>query len=238
MQWLEPTQSVVYPFQQAIASISLAADRRTIFEERYLKLLESSHRRCRQISKTFHGNRAVVTVGSIIVPALLSIQYSTNPSVTGAMYWVTWVVSLFVTISNGLLTMFKLDKKYYVLHTSYEQLKTEGWQYLALTGNYKSGSHGPPTHEGQFAFFCQTIERIRMKQMEEEYIKIQDVNGTQPSQPRRNSGGIPSLVDVGKTPLKDDLVLEIAKVVKEQVLAITKKTEPIVGDEDAKGAET
>lgn len=219
-----------------MSSITLCAEHRTILEERYIRLLENSDKRCRQIARTFHGNRAIVTVGSIIVPALLSIQ-STGVT-ANSMYWFTWVVSLLVTISNGLLTMFKLDKKYYVLHTSYEQLKTEGWQFLALTGNYKSEQHGPPTHEGQFAFFCQTIERIRMKQMEEEYIKIQDVNGGTHPISRvvpASASTIPNLIEIGKTPTKDDLVLEIARIVRSQIVPREKSDTPL-GDEDEKAS--
>ena len=233
-QWESP--SPAFPFKQAMSSITLCAEHRTILEERYIRLLENSDKRCRQIARTFHGNRAIVTVGSIIVPALLSIQYSSSTAVSAnSMYWFTWVISLFVTISNGLLTMFKLDKKYYVLHTSYEQLKTEGWQFLALTGNYKSEQHGPPTHEGQFAFFCQTIERIRMKQMEEEYIKIQDVNGGT-AQSRATT--IPNLIEIGKTPTKNDLVLEIAQIVRSQIENQTpkEKSETPLGDEDQKAS--
>ena len=78
------------------------------------------------------------------------------------LYWITWVISLLVTTSNGLLTLFKNDNKYLYLHTNTERLTSEGWQYTQLSGRY-SGFHTPdkqPTHANQFIFFCHTVEKI------------------------------------------------------------------------------
>lgn len=191
----------------------------------------------------FHVNRSIVTVGSILVPALLSIQYTNGEpfsNTTFGIYWTTWVVSLLVTMANGFFTMFKFDKKYFLLHASFEQLKTEGWQYLALTGHYKatqttSGLTLPNSHTTQFHHFCQTVERIRMRQMEEEYIKLQDVNGVTASRGSSGAQGtaqqapssdIPNLMNIYQTPGESDLVVRTARLV-EQRLASTQASSGI-----------
>jgi hypothetical protein len=117
------------------------------------------------------------------VPALLSIQYSQGTSspegISLQIYWGAWIISLFVTICNGLLTLFKLDKRYYYLHTVLEQLISEGWQYVELSGRF-SGFYTPntkATHENQFVFFCHIVEKIRMRQVQEEYFKLTDAHG-------------------------------------------------------------
>jgi hypothetical protein len=55
-------------------------------------------------------------------------------------------------------------------------MKSEAWQYLQLTGKY--GGHYTkgqiPTHENQYVFFCHNIEKIKLKQVEEEYYKLLD----------------------------------------------------------------
>jgi hypothetical protein len=184
----------------------------------------------------FNMNRVIITIGSIIVPALLSIQRFDSPDVTPlsiGIYWSTWILSLCVTISNGVLTLFKLDKKYYLLHTSYEQMKSEGWQFLALTGHYKPQQHHgveeQVTHETQFKYFTQTVERIYMRQMEEEYIKLQDINTgpvssrTPIAVGRKNSTSYPSsdipvLMDYqARTPGQNDIVMRIATAVGNQL---------------------
>ena len=121
-----------------------------------------------------------VTVGSLIVPALLSIQ---SPGMSSTMfgatelYWSTWTISLFVTISNGVLNLFKIDKKYYSLNTVLAHLQSEGWQYIALSGRYSGhlGDHvKKPTHKNQFVYFCSMIEKITMRQIQDEYYKVND----------------------------------------------------------------
>jgi len=108
--------------------------------------------------------------------------------------------------------MFKFDKKYYLYHATYEQLKTEGWQYLALTGHYKATGGNPNSHELQFHNFTQTIERILMREAEEQYIKLQDVNGNQKT--KSDSNGIPNLIDNTKSLSIDDAIVRLARALQ------------------------
>lgn len=109
-----------------------------------------------------------------------------------------------------------------MIHASYEQLKTEGWQFLALTGNYRKHH----THEEEFYRFCQIVERIRIRQMEEEYIKLQDVATTstaaaKPAATTTGANDIPVLFDYPRTPAKDDILFTIARYLKQQIEAPT-----------------
>jgi hypothetical protein len=147
---------------------------------RFITVMEEFSSRATFFSWVFNIGRFVVTVGSLIVPALLSIQY-TGSTTIGAdvslqIYWTTWTLSLLVTMCNGILTLFKLDKKYYFLNTVLEQLQSEMWQYIHLTGRY-AGKYCPgklPSHDNQFIYFCHTMEKIKLKQVEEEYFKLME----------------------------------------------------------------
>ena len=149
---------------------------------RYVEITEELHKRKLFYAFTFHIGRVIVTVGSLIVPALLSILYTdtstsnTPESFSYNIYWATWVISLMVTIFNGILTLFKIDKKYYFLHTTVEQFQSEVWQYIHLTGKYAGYyTKGKPiTHNSQYMFFCHAIEKIKLRQVEEEYFKLSD----------------------------------------------------------------
>jgi hypothetical protein len=179
-------------FEKALETIPLNDSQKIILKERYTPVVRDLESRCRRLASFFHISRLFVTVGSLIVPALLSIQYTnTGPhtmindpgTFAYRIYWATWVISLLVTTSNGILSVFKIDKKYYFLHTTLEQLKSEGWQYLQLSGRY-SGFHNPgvtPSHNNQFIFFCHAVEKIKMKQVEEEYYKL--------AEPHNNASG-------------------------------------------------
>jgi hypothetical protein len=175
----------IQTFELALQKTKLDELQKIIFQERFIQVLRSFERRCFYLAYFFHLLRVLVSVGSLIVPALLSIQYSDTSASTSIkdpesfayeIYWATWVISLLVTTSNGIVSVFKIDKKYYYLHTAMEQLRSEGWQYLQLSGRY-SGFYTPGkicTHENQFVYFCHAVEKIKMHQVEEEYFKLTD----------------------------------------------------------------
>lgn len=183
---------------------TLTTLQKRVIQERYIPLLNDYQKRAYRFAVIFHTCRMIITVGSLIVPALLSIQYTgSNPGspedFSFRIYWTTWFLSLFVTTSNGILTLFKIDKKYFLHHTTLEQLRSEGWQYLALTGKY-SGFRTPtehPTHQNQFLYFCHAVEKIKMKQVEEEYFRINDTQQPTPTavqgQPVQQANQVPQL---------------------------------------------
>ena len=171
-----------YNFQSVLQRLDLNDTQKQIIQVRYLNILENFQRRCRNYSYLFYVGHFTVTVGSLFVPALLSIQNSdTSFTFTGAnfsvhVYWSTFVISILVTIFNGILTLFKVDKKYYFLNTTLERLRSEGWQYFSLTGRYSGQlvKHDQPSHSNQFVFFTHYTEKIKMKQVEEEYYKADE----------------------------------------------------------------
>ena len=138
--------------------------------------------RARLYGRAFHWTRGTVTIGSLFVPALLSIQYNSIVN-SDAVYWITWFISLLVGVCNGVISQYKLDKKYYFLHSILEILHSEAWQYLALSGRYSNGMHGYAlaSHQNQYVYFFHSLERIMMKQVEEEYYKLSDLHQQQHS---------------------------------------------------------
>lgn len=206
-------------FELALTQTSLSPLHKTILTDRYVDVVRVFEARCIRIAILYHSMRIIVTVGSLIVPALLSIQYtdtgdSSGISDTGSfayrVYWATWIISLLVTMSNGILSVFKVDKKYFFLHTTLEHLRSEGWQFLELTGRY-SGFYTPhttPTHTNQFVYFCHSVEKIKMKQVEEEYYKLSDTSSSHATQPKANGNGTTSTTENGneKKPESSSLI--------------------------------
>lgn len=168
----------------AFDDIHLDIHQKKAIMARLESLLQEYSDRTGRYSCSFHTLRVVITVGSLIVPALLSVQYNTSTTSAKDMdtvvYWIVWMLSLFVTISNGVVTLFKVDKKYYTLNTTFQHILSEGWQYVELSGKY-SGYKTPnltPTHSNQYTIFATTLEKIRMKNIEDEYYKVNDSHTT------------------------------------------------------------
>ena len=153
---------------------------RHTLKERYRFLMAEYRARCFLYSILFYTFRLTMTVGSLAVPALLSIQSA--PGAPVSMYWVTWAISLAVTTSNGIMTLFKLDKRFFMLNATAERLRSETWQFIQLAGRY-SGHHGHPhrpTHANQLTLYCTQLEKINMKRIEDEFIKTGDEAHTAP----------------------------------------------------------
>jgi hypothetical protein len=153
----------------------LTLQQRATIKERYRFLLREYRYRCHLYSTLFYVLRTTMTVGSLVVPALLSLK--SGPDNDERLYWFTWAVSLAVTTANGLTTLFKLDKRFFMLHAVAEKLRSETWQYLSLAGRY-SGYYGgfKPTHRNQYVYYCSQLEKIRMKHIDEEYIRQAELN--------------------------------------------------------------
>lgn len=168
-------------FGKILETIRLNDTNKEIIRQRYLTIIQQLQKRTTKYSQIYFLGHIIITVGSLFVPALLSIQYADTGDDQGdgrgdfqiQIFWTTWTVSLLVTIFNGILTLFRVDKKYFFLNTILERLRSEGWQYFELTGRY-SGQYNTepvPTYENQFKLFCYHIEKLKMKQITEEFFK-------------------------------------------------------------------
>jgi len=173
-----PGQQSIKILHKMFESLELEKYKKNVLQERYLNVLDTFQRRAARLSCMFYSSRLIVTIGSILVPAFLSIQGSAAMAHQAEIYWTTWIISVMVTICNGLMSLFKLDKKYFFIHTTLELLTSEGWQYIGLSGRY-SPKDAPitPTHEKQFLVFFHMAEKIKMRQVEEEYWKFTDTAG-------------------------------------------------------------
>ena len=155
-------------------SLDIEPYKKSVLRQRYVTVLENFNRRATLYSIMFYTSRITMTVGSILVPAFLSIQG--NP-VRDNLYFAAWIISILVTVLNGFVNLFKIDKKYYFIHMTLELLQSEGWQYIGLTGRYApKDPPEPPNHENQFMAFFHMAEKIKMRLVEEEYWKFTDTS--------------------------------------------------------------
>jgi len=190
-------------------SLNIETYKKRVLQERYLDVLHNIQQRAGNLSVLFYTTRIIVTVGSILVPAFLSIQGTVYQA---PIYWTTWVLSVFVTICNGLLTLFKLDKKYFFINTTLELLKSEGWQYIGLSGRYsQKDAQIIVTHENQFLVFFHMAEKIKMRQVEEEYWKFTDTSGV-------GNGNHHANMTPSQTPVTQQALLAMLPTEKRKIL--------------------
>ena len=157
-------------FQNHIDDISLTSHRKRILQDRFLKQVIIYETKSKVAEFFYLFFSIFVTIATIILPALLSIQevsYSddqqTDKEFKTRIYWSTWVISLLVTISNGLVQFLNLHTQYITFSQTREKLLSIGWSYFELAGPFRNG-----THESRFLDFMEAIDMILKNQINQE----------------------------------------------------------------------
>lgn len=156
-------------FEKIIDDSDLTEMCKTLLKSRFLNEIKYYDYKRDNVKKYYDTFRFLVTTGSIILPAILSIgqmdEESLPENFETISYWSSWGISLVVTASNGFTQLFSLDKKYYDYALTSEQLKSEAWEYFELCGKYK----GYTNHRESFTQFCSKIETIKNGQISREF---------------------------------------------------------------------
>jgi len=153
-----------------IEELELLEYQKTLLKNRFLDQVVLYDKKAKTAEFFYILFSVFITIGSIILPALLSIQqmdYSdndeTDEKIQITIYWITWTISLVITICNGLIQLLGLNKQYLSYVRTREKMLSEGWYYFQLTGDYKDS-----THKISFSEFCEEIEKIKQNQVDKE----------------------------------------------------------------------
>ena len=142
---------------------------KTIIKLRFLDEIAYYEGKRDHTKKYYNTFRFIVTTGSILLPAMLSMGQMDPKKLPASFemisFWSSWTISLMVTGSNGFLQLFSLDKNYFSYAMVVEQLKTEGWQFFGLSGKYDTFDN----HQDAYKTFSKSIESIKRKQVDQEF---------------------------------------------------------------------
>tara|TARA_B100001094_G_scaffold143638_1_gene139131 strand:- start:1359 stop:2075 length:717 start_codon:yes stop_codon:yes gene_type:complete len=164
-------------FNTIIEESDLSPIDKTILKSRFLNEIMYYDYKRDNVKMYYNTLRFMVTTGSILLPAILSIgqmdEESLPDNFENILFWSSWGISLIVTASNGFIQLFSLDKKYYDYSLTTEQLKSEAWEYFQLSGKYEDYCD----HSQPFRTFCNRIEKIKNGQISREFSgKVDDNN--------------------------------------------------------------
>jgi hypothetical protein len=161
-------------FLPIIRGISIEENRRKILIARFVEEVELYDRKAK-VAETFYMIfNLIITIGSVILPALLSIQNvnfsedeDVDQSYRNRIYWLSWCISLLISVCNGLTQLLSLNKQYGSYILVREKLIAEGWKYLELCDEYEGKNH-----KDNFTKFCEEIEIIKKSQTEREIVFV------------------------------------------------------------------
>ena len=90
---------------------------KAIIKHRFLEEISYYEKKRDDTKKYYNVFRFIVTTGSILLPAILSMGQMDPAKLPKhfdmVTYWCSWTISLMVTGSNGFLQLFSLDKNYF-----------------------------------------------------------------------------------------------------------------------------
>jgi len=155
-----------------IDNIKLSKYKRNILKKRYTKLVIYYENYAADINRKCNICRVIISVGSMILPTLQTIQNNeTVVAYKDEIFWAAIGTSLSVMISNNLISMFALDRKYVMYAVTAEKLKAVGWKYFELSDMFCT-----KTHLENWVLFWNEVEKIKRLQVIAEFTDDSDKN--------------------------------------------------------------
>ncbi len=111
--------------------------------------------------KNYNRLRITAIVGGVIVPALVSLNISSE-GIMSLTRVLTFVISLMVAISVAVEEFFHYGERWRHYRSSVERLKIEGWEFLQLSGDYEKFQN----HAEAYPVFAGKIEDILRKEVD------------------------------------------------------------------------
>jgi len=105
--------------------------------------------------------RLATVIGAVMVPALVSLQ-TIDTDFGSVAQTLSVLVSLVVAVSAAIEQFFDFGGRWQHYRQTVEQLKTEGWSFLQLSGRYADAA----THALAYPAFADRVEHIIQSDVE------------------------------------------------------------------------
>lgn len=182
------------PFDQAwlradleavVESLHVSPEQEHFVRSRWLENVLWMEAAAQRTRTRYFALRLTTVVGAVIVPALVSINAVGGAE--SAITWLTFAVSLVVAVSAAVEGFFRFGERWRHYRSLVEELKTEGWDFLELSGPYKAKDH-----EAAYPTFVERVNAL-LKRETQAYISeiARPAQAPAASEAAPRSGGIP-----------------------------------------------
>lgn len=131
--------------------------------EYYVKMVEDYEAQARRAGWWLVHLQTLRTTFNIVLPAILALQ--NLGSLSTIIMWLTWGLSLAVSLATGYIDLFKLQHRFEMLTRASEYMKLEGWQFFGLIGRYGRYT----SHHDALNLFLFRIAKIRKRIIDMEF---------------------------------------------------------------------
>ncbi|BFU90454.1 MAG: hypothetical protein NTAFB01_16410 [Nitrospira sp.] len=142
-----------------IASLDLPELNKEFMRARWLELVIWMDGKAQESVWWYRRLRLATIVGGVIVPALVSLNFGSE--MQGLIQAITFIVSLVVALSAAVEEFFRHGDRWRHYRRMTESLKSEGWQFLQLSGGYAN-----QTHIQAYPVFAARVEELSREEVE------------------------------------------------------------------------
>ena len=138
-----------------LETLDLTPFQKELLRDRWLDQVGWLSGQARHARRWYLGMRIPVVIGGVAIPGLISISLLTTE--TGAipqLRIITFGVSLIVAILAAMEEVFHYGERWRHYRRTSERLKSLGWQFMMLTGEFRRY----PTHAEAFHAFTADVE--------------------------------------------------------------------------------
>lgn len=148
-------------FMRVADNLEVTDLERAIIKDRYVEIVSEADADYNRTTALFIILSNLITIGGVLLISFLTLQKATNLSkdVTDIIFWINFVLSILVTVSNKTLYSFNIPRKYILNILTLEKYKSEGWTFVAGNGYYQ---HAKNMRE-RVKLFASRIEKIKIK---------------------------------------------------------------------------
>jgi hypothetical protein len=141
-------------FAALIPSLGLRPEQRAFLSARWLDQIDWMEGRAVVNRNYYYSLRGFTIVGGVIVPAL--VRLAAGKDANSSISLIALTLSLLVALSAAVEGFFKFGDRWRHYRRTAEALKSEGWQFIELSGNYRSS----PNLQSAYKSFVQRTERL------------------------------------------------------------------------------
>jgi hypothetical protein len=143
---------------QLITAIELPELNKQFLRARWLEQIMWMEEKALDALWWYRVLRLATIIGGVIVPALVSWTVGDGDDLIKAL---TFIVSLVVALSAAVEEFFRYGERWRHYRRTVESLKSEGWQFLQLSGPYVN-----MTHSQAYPAFATRVEELSREEVD------------------------------------------------------------------------
>ena len=162
-------------------NIDLEDNDKEILLIRYINIIKKIEKKYKKnenyytMSTVFTGIASILVTGFISINTLDTLKNNIN-ELSNSLWWITWSMSLSISLINMISSFYKWDRKYLLMFKIFYKLEQEIWMYIESVGPYRKKQNlkdNQKNHKINLSLFYSRIEFI-YKKVNDNLLDIQD----------------------------------------------------------------